>query len=102
MADEHEVRRRSIDPDRLLPGEQLDTASAADAGHWIDVYSELLATKRHLVGSLLEMMASQPKDVREELQRADVVMLQLQIKRFEHRLGLWQQRRQTLTEPEPS
>src|SRR5260370_32336751 len=86
MPDELAVRRMSIDPDRLLPGEDVNSRNRDDATHWIAVYSELLNTKQRLVASLLEMMTHQPKDVREELQRADVEMLELQIKRFEHPL----------------
>jgi len=96
MSDEKEVRRMSIDPDRLLPGEQTDSKDPDDAKHWIGVYQELLKTKRSLVANLQEMMAPQPKDVREELERADVQMLQLQIKRFERRLGFWQERQAAL------
>jgi len=38
------------------------------------------------------MMVSQPKDVRDELQRADVQMLQMQIDRLETRRGFWRAR----------
>jgi hypothetical protein len=86
----------SIDPHRLLPGEKTDTKDPDDAKHWVGVYRELLNTKQRLVTSLREMMASQPKDVREELQRADVQMLEMQIERFELRLRFWQQREAAL------
>jgi hypothetical protein len=94
--DELEVRRMSIDPDRLLPGEEVDSRNRDDATHWVAVYTELLNTKRQLVATLLEMMVPQPQEVRDELQRADVAMLELQIKRFETRLGFWQKRLQEL------
>jgi len=51
-----------------------------------------LKTKPNLVEKLLEMMVSQPKDVRDELQRADVQMLQMQIDRLETRRGFWRAR----------
>lgn len=87
----------SIDPDRLLPGENTESEDDSDTTHWIGVYAELLQTKRRLVASLLELMEPQSKDAREELQRADVQMLEMQIRRFERRLAFWQQRHVILT-----
>jgi hypothetical protein len=90
MPDELEVRRLSIDPDRLLPGEQTDTTLSADADHWVGVYTALLGTKRQLIANLRELMEPQSADVKAELERADVRMLQMQIERFEKRLAFWQ------------
>ncbi len=86
---EAEVRRASIDPDRCLPGENPDDVQPGDAEHWVNVYTELLATKRQLVNNLRELMEGQSQAAREELERADVRMLTLQMQRFERRLGLW-------------
>jgi hypothetical protein len=93
MPDEHEVRRMSIDPDRLLPGEDTKSSQPEDAKHWASVYTELLGTKRRLVRDLRKMMITgHSQDAQDELERADVIMLELQIQRFEHRLAVWQKR----------
>jgi len=84
---EEEVRALSIDPDRTLPGES--TSEPQDAAHWVSVYSDLLETKRQLIANLREMMERQSQDVQDELERADVRLLELQIQRFEHRLAIW-------------
>lgn len=92
MSDEAEVRRQSIDPDRLLPGEDLDSQDRQDAEHWVAVYTELLNTKQKLIRNLREMMAQQAADVRDELERADIRMLEMQIDRFVARRTHWQRR----------
>jgi hypothetical protein len=99
--DEHEVRRASIDPERLLPGEDPSHSEPGDPEHWVEVYTQLLVTKHQLVRNLREMMERQSDDVRDELERADVKLLELQIQRFERRRDLW---RSKLTEsgPRPS
>lgn len=90
MADhEAEVRRASIDPDRLLPGEDPTRSMPGDPEHWVSVYTELLQTKRQLVQNLREMMERQSHAVRDEVERADIRMLELQIDRFEKRLEVW-------------
>jgi hypothetical protein len=92
MPDEAHVRRNSIDPDRLLPREDVNSPNLEDAEHWVGVYTELLHTKQQLVANLREMMERQPPDVQDELERADVQLLHLQIERFEKRRGFWQSR----------
>ena len=87
--DEKEVRNASIDPERLLPGEDPSHSEPGDPEHWIEVYTQLLDTKHQLVSNLREMMERQSDDVRAELERADVNMLELQIQRFESRRELW-------------
>lgn len=89
--DEAEVRRASIDPERLLPGEHPSHPAPGDSQHWVGVYTELLETKRRLVSDLRKMMALQSRDAQDELERADVNMLELQILRFEYRRGVWLQ-----------
>jgi hypothetical protein len=92
MPDEYEVRRQSIDPNRLLPGEQTDTTVSEDAVHWASVYTKLRDTKLQLIANLRELMERQPDDVKDELERADVRMLEMQVQRFEKRLAFWQGR----------
>ena len=87
--EEAKVRRASIDPDRLLPGEDPEHSLPGDPEHWISVYTQLLETKHQLVQSLREMMERQSDAARDQLERADIRMLELQIERFEQRLQVW-------------
>ena len=82
----------ATDPERLLPGEDPASADPKDADHWISVYTRLLELKQQLLTNLRDMMAHQQKDVQEELERADVRLLNLEIERFEHRQAFWQRR----------
>ncbi len=102
MRDEHEVRRQSIDPNRLLPGEEPNSQQPDDAEHWITVYSQLRETKLQVIANLRDLMEGQSDDVRDELERADIRMLQMQVERFEKRMAFWQQRGAELTEREPA
>jgi hypothetical protein len=95
---EDEVRRASIDPGRLLPGEDPTHPEPGDPEHWVEVYTQLLNTKRQLVRNLREMMERQSDDVRDELERADIRMLELQIQRFEARRAVWRAKMEDHTE----
>jgi hypothetical protein len=93
VADEEEkVIRMATDYDRLLPGEERDAgqSDADDAAHWVSVYTELRQTKRALIANLREMMGRQSQAAQDELERADVRVLVLQVERFERRLSFWQ------------
>ena len=80
----------ATDAKRLLPGEEPGSELVADAKHWIEVYSQLRQTKRQLIGNLKDMMEHQSQEAQDELQRADVRVLELQVERFERRLAFWQ------------
>jgi hypothetical protein len=92
MTDEQAVRRMAADPDRLLPGEQTGTSNREDVAHWINVYTELQSTKRQLIANLRDMMARQTQAAQDELERADVRLLELQVERFDRRLAFWKAR----------
>jgi len=80
----------ATDEKRLLPGEQPSSELVADAKHWIDVDSQLQQTKRQLIANLKDMMVRQSQEAQDELERADVRVLELQVERFERRLAFWQ------------
>lgn len=90
MADhEEQAVRDATDEKRLLPGEESETQDRSDAAHWIDVYTQLRQTKRRLIANLKELMEPQAQPVRDELERADLRVLELQVARFERRLASW-------------
>jgi hypothetical protein len=89
---EEEAVRLATDQKRLLPGEEPGTMLPSDAAHWIEVYSQLRQTKHQLIANLKEMMERQSQEARDELERADVSVLELQVARFERRLAFWRGR----------
>jgi hypothetical protein len=83
---------KSIDPDRLLDGEDPDTTYLDDALHWVTVYSELLAVKRELVATSEDRLGSMQAESRREVASTDLVVLDTEMKRFSRRLEFWRQR----------
>jgi hypothetical protein len=93
MADEEaDVVRQATDHKRLLPGEQSESRTTPNAVHWVNVYSDLRRIKLALIDNLKAMMEGQSAPVRDELQRSDVRVLELQVQRFERRLAFWRGR----------
>lgn len=66
------LKLTTADETRLLPGEEPSSRVRGDANHWIDVYSQLRATKVQLIQSLKDLMEGQSPDVQRELERADL------------------------------
>jgi hypothetical protein len=69
-----------------------------DAAHWIRVYLELCTTKAGMIESLRALTEAQTSDVREELERSDILQLEAQLQAFRRRLGYWRRRQEELVE----
>jgi hypothetical protein len=88
----------SVDPDRLLPGEVLDSDLSEDATHWMNVYSELLDFKTELLDRVKERLKVMDEQVaREEIERTDAKVLRAELERFRKRLHFWETRHRELT-----
>lgn len=87
-----DAAEKSVDPDRLLTGEDPDTPYLEDATHWVAVYTELLAVKRDLVGVSEERLGDLREEARREVASTDLVVLQAEMKRFSRRLSFWRSR----------
>ena len=89
-----EAARKASDPERLLPGESLDSPHLDDAEHWIAVYRELLAYKDRLLAvtgtTLSQLTEEQP--ARREVVETDRALIVAERKRFVRRLEFWQDR----------
>jgi hypothetical protein len=92
-----EAARRSLDPDRLLPGEHPDTSDQADAAHWVQVYSELRDTKRTLAADLSAALEGATDAARTELESVDMVLIRHQMDRFDRRFHYWSERERELS-----
>ncbi len=100
MEDDDELRRaalRSVDQERLLPGEERDLRSAdpRDAAHWAAVYGELLDFKRTLLRDLGEKLRTVSDDARPEVDN-DMVILVAEESRLDRRHRLWTDRAREL------
>jgi hypothetical protein len=97
MAGKHDeaekAARDAADPDRLLPGEDPGSTHVDDARMWIDVYKELLAYKKRLLGvteDSLDNMGDPP--ARREVVETDRRILAAEASRLELRLDFWHRR----------
>jgi hypothetical protein len=98
--DDEQLRRaalRSVDQERVLPGEERDLRSSSpqDAAHWVAVYTELLDLKRELLRDLGERSRTIPEAARPELDN-DLVILVAEESRLAGRHLLWTTRMREL------
>jgi hypothetical protein len=96
-----EARKAALDavePERLLEGEDENTAYLDDALHWAKVYVELLDFKRGLLSVAEERMAVMHDDAGLEVEETDLKVLSAEAARFERRLEFWQERIAALQE----
>jgi hypothetical protein len=97
MADPpYERARETVNPDRLLPGEEVAIHDPeADAGSWRQVYEELLVTKRALTDYLAGVLPHRSEVARRELEEFDLTIIKAQEARFRVRLAYWDGRART-------
>jgi hypothetical protein len=81
--------QESVDPDRLLPGEPSESDQVDEARLWINVYTELLDTKRLMVSSAERRLAVASPEARDEFRRTDATTLAAERRRIERRLAFW-------------
>jgi hypothetical protein len=86
-----------VDPNRLLDGEDPNSAQADDAQHWADTYRELLAVKERLLGAAEEAV-DEPfeKDAAREVASTDLTALKAERARIKRRLAFWEKRAREL------
>jgi predicted nuclease with TOPRIM domain len=99
--DSVEAARRSLDPERLLPGEDLTSSDREDAAHWVQVYRELRDTKKTLAADLATALDGAGEVARAELEAVDMVLIRTQLDRFERRFMYWSSREQELNGVKP-
>jgi hypothetical protein len=92
-----EAARRSLDPERLLPGENPDSPDPADAAHWVQVYHELKETKKTLAADLASALEGASQVARAELESVDMVLIRVQLDRFDRRFRYWSERERELS-----
>src|SRR5712692_9056340 len=86
------LNTRSAKPDRLLEGEDPDTAFASDVRHWIAVYREMIGFNEELLGRLEDQLKRLPKAARDGSVDNDVSLIAGHLDRYRQRLGFWYER----------
>jgi hypothetical protein len=94
MADERteKAAAKAVDDERLLEGEDPGSPYLEDATHWVQVYGELLAVKRDLLGTAEKTLGVLEPEARREVASTDLVVLDAEMKRFSRRLTYWRER----------
>lgn len=92
MDDLREVAQAAVDHDRLLEGENPETAHAEDARRWLVVYGELLAYKESVLERTMRTVDSAAPEAAAEITRTDVPIISEERDRFRRRLDYWQRR----------
>ena len=82
----------SVQPERLLEGEDETTSYVDDAIHWTKVYAELLDFKRSLLSLAEKRAPSMGDDAKTEVKDTDLKILKAEADRFERRFAFWQAR----------
>ncbi len=90
---------KSVDPERLLAGEDPKTRYVEDAAHWVTVYSELVLFKERLVDTAQQGLLQATEDAaRAEIANIDLIALSAERDRLLRRLDFWKQRQRQLSE----
>ena len=85
---------------RLLDGEDPQTIRPQDAQHWIDVYAEMIAFKRHMLDQVIAALEGVSAEARMDL-KEDVALLEAQLARYERRSDFWSRQIERLEKSYP-
>lgn len=96
MRDRHQVATsflaRMSDPGYRLEGENPATATFGDAKRWTETYDRLIGFKRELL-DLCHRFAEQSEPmVARAIRDTDIILLEVQISRFEQKRDFWKLR----------
>lgn len=92
---------RAVEPDRLLPGERLDSRHPEDALHWAGVYRELIEFKDRAIDVIVLEAVAMSDTARLEVESTDLVVMRSERDRFRRRANYWRRRYQSLTGTTP-
>jgi hypothetical protein len=94
---EEAAAKKAGDEDRLMRGENPETAYVEDAEHWTGVYRQLLDFKRDLLEFTKNRIATMEEAASDELATTDLVLMEAEHQRLRSRLDFWEQRRRDLS-----
>ena len=89
--------QRLNDPGYRLTGENPSTANLDDARRWAKTYDSLISFKRELLELSHGYAERSGPEVARAIKETDMIMLEMQISRFEQRRDYWKIRATELT-----
>lgn len=84
--------QRLNDPGYRLTGENPSTATLEDARRWAGTYDTLIEFKRELLDLCHRFAGQSGQEVARAIRETDVILLEMQISRFELRRDFWKLR----------
>lgn len=94
--DLQEAARRSIDSDRVVPGQGLNSIDGEAAAHWAQIYRELMETRHLLSDHLRAVLEPTGTPAPEASPSVDTALMRLQLGHFERRFKYWSEREREL------
>lgn len=82
--------QRLSDPGYRIAGENPSTATVDDARRWAETYEKLINFKRELLELCHKFAEQSEPDVARAIRDTDVIVLEMQISRFQQRRDYWQ------------
>ncbi|MDQ6919644.1 MAG: hypothetical protein M3Z98_09840 [Candidatus Dormibacteraeota bacterium] len=92
MPRKEKAAKDSVDPGRLLPGEDPKAAHPDDALHWAQVYRELTEFKNRAIDRITIDAVGLGDTARQEVRATDLVVLRAERDRFQKRADFWRDR----------
>lgn len=84
-----EFLQRLNDPGYRLHGENPANATLDDARRWAETYSRLIAFKRELLELCQRYAEHSDPEVARAIRETDMIMLEVQVSRFEQKRDYW-------------
>lgn len=83
------VLQRMNDPAFRLHGENTSTATVEDARKWAGIYTALVDFKRELLDLCHKYAEQSGPDVARAIRETDMVLLEVELSRFQQRRDFW-------------
>lgn len=87
-----EVLRRLGDEDYRLHGEDPATATLEQAQRWATTYDRLIGFKHELLERTYRFIEESDLDAARAMKESDLILLEIQLSRFEQRRDFWKLR----------
>lgn len=81
--------QRLNDPGYRLTGENTSTATLDDARRWASTYERLIGFKRELLELCHKYAEATDPEVARAIRETDMILLEMQISRFEQKRDYW-------------
>ncbi len=101
MPRKDKAAKETVDPERLLPGEDPRASHPDDALHWAQVYRELCEFKNRTIDRITIDTVGLGDAARREVEGTDLVVLKAERDRFQKRADFWRDRYRVVAKSPP-